>query len=197
MEVMEVVGLVVAVAVVALVYAIHSGLFHKVTVTTGAPPIGKFLGAYRDYRGPYRESGQTFRALGAVCPDRKCFGIWYDDPDTVPPEKLRWITGAIVAEGDEKPDPETVKALQDKGYKLQEFPAVARAVRTSYPFVNTLSIILAVGRVYGALADYIKTRGLEAGPFVDVYDRGNTVSHFMAPLELHDNFYVPEVKAPS
>ncbi|CAH1247612.1 TEX264 [Branchiostoma lanceolatum] len=191
-----IIGLIVAVVVGILVYAIHSGLFHKVTVTTGAPPIGKFTGAYKHFRGPYRDSGATFRAVGRICPDKKCFGVWYDDPDLVPPAKLRWITGAIVAEGDQKPDPETVTALQNKGYKIQDFPGVARAVKTSYPFVTTLSIFLAVMRVYSALDDYIKTRGLEAGPFVDVYDRANSVSHFMAPLEHHDLFYVPEVKKP-
>ncbi|XP_078585725.1 testis-expressed protein 264 homolog [Branchiostoma floridae x Branchiostoma japonicum] len=197
MVVALVVGIVVAVVAVVLVYAIHSGLFHKVTVTTGAPPIGQFTGAYKHYRGPYRNAGPTFRALGDICPDRKCFGIWYDDPDSVAPENLRWITGAIVAEGDEKTDPETVKALQVKGYKLQDFPEVARAVKTSYPFVNTLSIILAVRKVYIALSDYIKTRGLAAGPFIDVYDQVQAVSHFMAPLEHHQLFYVPEVKVSS
>ena len=45
--------------------------------------------------------------------------------------------------------------LEKYGYKFASFPAIDYAVQTSFPFNSTISIIVAVMRVYPALSEYI------------------------------------------
>ena len=46
----------------------------------------------------------------------------------------------------------------DHGFKELVLPAVDFAVLTTFPFNNTVSIFIAVARVYPKLAEYIKVR---------------------------------------
>jgi len=74
----------------------------------------------------------------------------------VPAEKLRWAVGSILAEGNETPDAELVKLFEGHGFKLFNFPAVAQAVSTTFPYNTFLSIYIAVFRVYSALGKYME-----------------------------------------
>lgn len=72
----------------------------------------------------------------------------------VPSEKLRWAVGSIIAEGDEKPDEETVKLFEQHGFKLFNLPAVSKVVKTTFPYSTSLSCYIYVFRVYSAVGKY-------------------------------------------
>lgn len=64
----------------------------------------------------------------------------------------------ILSEGDSGPDEAHLKTYLDHGFKEVVLPAVDHAVLTTFPFNNTVSIFIAVARVYPKFAEYIKVR---------------------------------------
>ncbi|GCB63278.1 hypothetical protein scyTo_0014608 [Scyliorhinus torazame] len=78
-------------------------------------------------------------------------------------DKLRYIAGSILSEGDEKPSEELVKLFEKFGFKIISFPEVTHVVMTSFPFTTFLSLLIAMYRVYPVLNNYIKAAGL-SGP---------------------------------
>lgn len=84
------------------------------------------------------------------------------------------------------------KVLTENGYKLITFPAISHAVTTTFPFKNSVSIYLAVAKVYPKLTEYVSEKKLFAHPFIELYDED--IIHFVAPLSQQDDFYVPESK---
>lgn len=93
------------------------------------------------------------------------------------PQKLRYIVGIILAEGsDATVVPEHKQLLEENGYQFATFPAIDHAVQTSFPFNSTISIIVAVMKVYPALREYI-------GVFV--FQLFCIASSFSLPLLIH------------
>ena len=64
----------------------------------------------------------------------------------------------VLSEGTHTPDEAHLKTYLDHGFKEVVLPAVDHAVLTTFPFNNTVSIFIAVARVYPKLAEYIKVR---------------------------------------
>merc|ERR1712226_488069 len=77
-----------------------------------------------------------------------------------------------------------------KEKEYSEDSSVIPMVTCVFPFVNTLSILIAVKRVYPALTQYIKEHKLTARPFMEYCHDGNM--HFLVPCADHDRFTVPE-----
>ena len=73
-------------------------------------------------------------------------------------EDLRWAVGCVVSEGGSTPSPTLKKALEETGYRDVDFPAAQKAVQTTFPWRNTLSIYIAVMRVWKALVKYQTVR---------------------------------------
>lgn len=78
----------------------------------------------------------------------------------VPGEKCRYAVGALLSEGGVKVEPELKERMKAEGYNIIELPAVTNCVKSSFPYVNTMSIMIAVWRVYPKLSEYIKVRSL-------------------------------------
>ncbi|XP_025106586.1 testis-expressed protein 264-like [Pomacea canaliculata] len=169
---------------------VYSGLFEKVEVGAGKPPIGEAVIAYKFARGPYKEAGPLFTEVCKIAPKNKCLGIYYDDPKTVEASCLRYIVASVLSEGGGEVDEELKKKFEEEGFKVISLPEVDYAVRTTFPHVSTLSIFIAISKVYPQLAEYIKEHKLCAHPFLEIY-QDNTI-YFMAPLSKHEDFYVPE-----
>ncbi|GAB6020356.1 hypothetical protein CHUAL_003066 [Chamberlinius hualienensis] len=175
-------------------YLIYSGLLEPIEIRAGKPPFKNLLIAYKFSRGPYKNAGALFTECYNLAPDLRCIGVYYDDPKEVDAKNLRYVVGSIIAEGDdaEKDDTnEYVKLMSSKGFKFAQLPSVSHSINVKFPFKNTLSIFLAVWRVYPRLADYIKEKSLCAHPMIEVYE--DDVIHIVAPLAKQDEFYVPEV----
>ncbi|XP_041048240.1 testis-expressed protein 264 homolog [Carcharodon carcharias] len=172
--------------------ALYSGLLFKVSVRSGPPPIRAFTLAYKYKQGPYREAGRLFTKITSIAPKLSSVGIYYDDPKQESEEKLRYVAGSILSEGDEKPSEELIKLFEKFGFKIISFPEVTHVVMTTFPFTTFLSLLIAMYRVYPVLNNYIKERKLCAHPCLEIY-RGDLI-YFMCPLARQGDFYVPELK---
>lgn len=49
-----------------------------------------------------------------------------------------------------------VKTFTDHKYKVSSFPAAQTVVHTTFPFKGMLSVVIAIRRVYSALASYLE-----------------------------------------
>ena len=78
--------LLIATIFVAVVY---SGLFTKITVGAGKPPIENVTIAYKYSTGPYKNCGQFFTEVVSLAPKQRGIGIYYDDPKQVS-KALSW-----------------------------------------------------------------------------------------------------------
>ncbi|XP_053648684.1 testis-expressed protein 264 homolog isoform X2 [Cherax quadricarinatus] len=173
---------------------VHSGLFIPVDVKTCKPNIGEVYIAYKFARGPYKESGTLFTQVHTLLPEYRTIGVYYDDPKMRQSHKLRYIVGVILSENGSPVTPEHRKLLEENGYEFATFPAIDHAVQTTFPFNSTISIIVAVMKVYPALREYVELRSLCAHPFLEVYDNQRSEIIFIGPLARQDDFYVPEVQ---
>ncbi|KAK3874977.1 hypothetical protein Pcinc_020127 [Petrolisthes cinctipes] len=184
--------LVVLITIIGLL--IHSGIFEPVEVRTCKPDIGEVYIAYQFARGPYKESGALFTQIHTLLPEYRTVGVYYDNPKMKQPQKLRYIVGVILAENGSRVDPDHRKLLEENGYRFATFPAIDHAVQASFPYKSTISIVVAIMKVYPALREYVETRSLCAWPFLEVYDckRGEII--FIGPLAQQDDFCVPEVQ---
>lgn len=175
-----------------LAVAVYSGLLVEVAVRSGPPPVRALTLAYKYKQGPYREAACVFTESTSIGPKLSCIGVYYDDPQQVPEEKLRYIVGSILSEGDEKPSEELVKLYEQFGFRIFSFPEVTHVVMTTFPFMTFLSLLLATYRVYPVLNNYIKERKLCAHPCLEIY-RGELI-YYVCPLARQSDFYVPELK---
>uniref|UniRef100_A0A3P9JM06 Testis expressed 264, ER-phagy receptor n=1 Tax=Oryzias latipes TaxID=8090 RepID=A0A3P9JM06_ORYLA len=61
-------------------YILYSGLFTKVTVRTGCPPIKRITFAYKFKVGAYKNCGSLFREAHSIGPKLLLIGVFYTDP---------------------------------------------------------------------------------------------------------------------
>ena len=85
--------------VCSAIYVIRSGLFVKVEVKTVEPKRGSLVVAYKVGRGPYSGAGELFTDVCSLILTREHIGIYYDDPEAVAAQDLRYAVGVILAEG--------------------------------------------------------------------------------------------------
>ncbi|XP_033114688.1 testis-expressed protein 264-like [Anneissia japonica] len=181
--------------VTVLFFLFYSGLLNPIRFKAGKPPVGRLHVGYKFGRGEYSSVGlgEHFTEISKLAPSTyRCFGMYYDNPERVPSDKLRYIVGVILSEGDEEPDKELKEKLLSYGYSFYSFPEVTNMVYTTFPNTSFLSVTIAIQRVYPAFSSYIEDNGLSAHPLFEIY--GKDLMYFMAPLAKQDEFIVPEAK---
>jgi len=171
-------------------YIVQAGLFAKIDVKTIEPKDGAMVVAYKSARGPYKGAGEIFTDICSIIMNRDHIGIYYDDPDAVAGNDLRYAVGTILATGSEEPDPAELELVSKHGFKIAHFPKPNYVVLAEFPFTNTLSIYMGIFRVYPKLKEYIATHGLCAYPALEIYT-SNKIK-FMMPLSKQEDFFVPE-----
>ncbi|XP_012680253.2 testis-expressed protein 264 homolog [Clupea harengus] len=184
--------LVLSVLLMVVGYVVYSGLFSKIIILTGSPPMRNITFAYKFRQGPYKDCGVLFTESSKLGPKLSTIGVFYDDPKKVPGPLCRYAVGSILTEAGSAPCAETQLRYQEAGFRLFSFPEVTHAVCASFPHRTPLSVFLGVQRVYPQLDTYIKKRQLCAHPFLEVYS--GQLIHYMSPLARQDGFYVPEVR---
>merc|ERR1712096_602221 len=140
--------------------------------------------------GPYKDAGEIFTESFCLLPDREQLGIYYDDPEGMQASQLRCAVGPVLAKGNSKPVPEEMEKMVKNGFKIAHLPKPSYVVTASFPFTTTLSIFLAIYKVYPRLRDYIAERNLCAYPAMEVYTDSAII--FMMPLSRQDEFFVSE-----
>jgi len=171
-------------------YLSYSGLFHSVTVATCETKYGPLTFAYKTHTGPYKNVGEIFTESFCVVPDREQLGIYYDDPEGVSPDQLRAAVGPILAIGEDRADPAEMEKCIKEGFKIAHLPKSSFVVTATFPFRSTLSIFLAIYKVYPKLRDYISDRNLCAYPALEVYTDKEII--FIMPLSRQEEFFVSE-----
>ncbi len=125
-----------------------------------------------------------FTEAFSLLPANKTLGIYYDDPESVPESDLRYAVGSIVTTEAE------TETMTKNGFKIAKLPRPEFVVGASFPFRTTISIYLAIFKVYPALKRYIAARGLCAYPAAELYDDHEI--RFMMPLSRQEEWFVPE-----
>ena len=67
----------------------------------------------------------------------------------------RYIVGVILSDGTFKLDPEIQKKMESAGFKVTEWPTVKTCVQATFPYMNIISIFIAVRKVYPKLSRFI------------------------------------------
>lgn len=137
---LKIVAVIVVVLVVALVgLAFYLGLFNSVTIEKAV--TGPYQIACLDHIGPYKDICKKIQGVKKLLDDQgivpvTACGIYYDDPKSVPSDKLR-SKGGFIIEGDVKseiieklnvPQQEVIVA------KVKAHPAIA-PIKT-FPKIN-------------------------------------------------------------
>ena len=166
------------IAVVFATFA-YSGLFAKVTFEQ--KEMGPFVVAYMDHVGDYSkikepmdEVYEELKSEGIVC--TKGVGVYFDDPKKTEKENLKSYAGCLL-EGDALSE---VSDLQTK-MKIYQLEKGKFAV-SSFPYKNTLSIIIGVMRVYPKMSEYISENKLNSAEIVEIYDMENQVIFYLMPI---------------
>lgn len=122
------------------------------------------------------------------------FGIYYDNPKEMKDQNLCRSTIGLIVNPGEMSKVETF-LNNYPSYRSTLLPST-RCLSVHFPFVNKLSFILLVSKVYPKLAKYIEEKKLENTPlimeiyhFLSEYDKYVQV---LAPLENADNFLIWE-----
>ena len=71
----------------------------------------------------------------------------------MPVDERRYAVGMIV---DEIKDRELIERMQKDNYKIFKLPQSVQSIYTTFPFINVLSIFIAITRVYYRLTSYIQ-----------------------------------------
>ena len=176
--------------ITVLGYVSYSGIWSSIIVSTSETEYGPMTMAYKTTVGPYKDAGEFFTESFCLLPDREQLGIYYDDPEGMPANQLRCAVGPVLAKGTEKPVPAEMEKMVKNGFKIVHLPKPSYVVMASFPFSTTLSIFLAIYKVYPRLRDYIAQRNLCAYPAMEIYTDNTIV--FMMPLSRQDEFFVSE-----
>ena len=83
MSLLAATGAVAAVAVPAFGYAVYSGLFTSINISTGPPPVKNLVILYKFYKGAYSNAGKGFKEVTKLASTQRCVGIYYDNPNQV------------------------------------------------------------------------------------------------------------------
>jgi len=170
-------------------YLVVSGLLTKIKVTTGDSKYGPLVIAYKPEVGPYKQAGQLFTESYCLLPHRVQIGIYYDDPEAVAEYDLRYAVGSVLSNGEESPSKEEMDLMVSHGFQIFNIPKANFVVTTTFPFRTTVSIYVAIFRVYPKLRRYISERNLCAYPAIEIYADQEIV--FIMPLSRQEEFFVP------
>ncbi|MFH1369091.1 MAG: GyrI-like domain-containing protein [Elusimicrobiota bacterium] len=171
-------GALVLIGLGVVLFLGYAGFFHNVAVTEGV--AGPYTLVYQKASGPYQNCAKPMDEVYKWLKDNKIetakgFGIYFDNPQTVPQDKLRYIAGCIVD------DKTKLKGLKTD-FIIKNFKAT-KSVIAVFPFKNTMSIIAGVMKVYPAITKYAAGKKLPPNAVMEIYDTpGKTITYVM-PVE--------------
>ncbi|KAH7700897.1 TAT-4.2 protein [Aphelenchoides avenae] len=184
-----------------------SGFFDKVEVSVvEKPPTisqSSVTVFYKHHIGSYANVTKILNEALDILPSgpKKTFGIFYDNPDTVSPERCQSAIGCIFsADGKDLYEANYASQLTRWGFERMVIPAVQRAVHTRQRFSGIFSIWHLTRHVYPKINEFIKSERLETRFAMEIYEHGDGTSgghvDVILPLDHIDEFLVPEYLTP-
>lgn len=151
----------IALAVTCFLALCYFGLFESISVKTGESPynLGGKKFVYKVYKANSASIGNSFTKLTALLSPFK-------EPTLVPvlitqplgSKSTKSLLGVLFeAENDE-----FEKLLLSKDYKIMTLPQVDHVVSATFPNKGSISVVIALKRVYPLITDYIKVLKLIA-----------------------------------
>ena len=127
---------------------------------------------YRYMTGDYALSGEVMDEVYNVLKDdygvltTKGFGIYFDNPRQVAKDSLRYEAGCILSGADSE-----MIASIDERYEIKMLPK-GEYLTTSFPYKGKASVIVAIMKVYPAMARYFEKNGMldRYGAVMEIYD---------------------------
>jgi len=160
---------------------VHAGLFESVVVAD--QETGPYTFVYQDHVGSYYKVGPTMDEVyqGLVrmgIETNRGAGIYYDNPQEVPEDKLRSEVGSIL----EEKDLDKVKEIK-KTFKVREIPR-QRSIVVEFPIKNKLSYMIAPAKVYKEVNVLWQEQSYPQYEYaIEIYDIPNKTITFIMPIE--------------
>ncbi|MFC1501142.1 hypothetical protein ACFL58_01675 [Elusimicrobiota bacterium] len=164
-----------------MVFLWYMDMFSKPVISERV--IGPYTIAYEDYMGPYKNTGKVFETvynnlMADGIETTKGLGIYYDDPQKVPAEKLRSRCGSVVEEND---IPKLM--LMEKKYNIATINQ-AQSVVIEFPIKNNLSYMMGPMKNYPVLTKYAKAREYQLNSLAyELYDIPNKKIYFIMEIK--------------
>ena len=152
------------------------GTFNKVWIKDSS--TGPYKLVYQDVTGPYQNVQQPmdevyYYLLENEIETSRGAGIYLDQPQEVPAEKLRSKVGTLI----EAKDFDKLQEL-DLPYQVIDISKASR-IKSDFVYRNPFSFIIAVMRVYPTLRNYFHDHQLVGGPVMQIYDMTNSKIEFV------------------
>jgi len=146
---------------------------------------GPYTIAYERFVGPYKDTGAVYMRVNSSLEAEgvktlRGIGIYYDDPNSTPSDKLRSDNGCVIEETDLKRLPELKKKFNIEVVKRQY------SVVTEFPITGPLSFMLGPVKGYPALMRYAKEKGLKWAKGmmpIEYYDFPSKKIYYMMGVE--------------
>ena len=156
----------------------YMGMFSKITVTE--KEMGSYTYAFESFTGPYSDTGAVFDKVNAELSaagiiNETGIGVYYDNPATVDPSKLRSDCGSIIAEADAV----KVKKLKDLSVGTL---AKTMFMVAEFPVKNSLSYMMGPMKVYSSIAAYMKDKNYKPAPGIEIYEMKNNRILYLMPV---------------
>jgi len=169
--------IIIAILVIALLLLLgYMGLFSKTVVTE--KEMGPYMLVYQSFVGPYQQTGKIFSEVsnklkidGIIT--EKGIGIYYDNPQVVPSDKLRSDCGSVI-EGnnllllEKVKDKYQVKNIDKKNCLVAEFP-----------IKNSFSYMLGAMKTYPTLMKYAKDKNYKIELAYELYDMPAKMAYYV------------------
>ncbi len=164
--------IIVSISIIILLGYVYLSGFKTLKIRTES--LGGEIIVYKEIRGDYKQSGQVMDDVYYTLLNEhkletfKGVGIYFDNPQDTPKDKLRSIAGCVI----EKADYDRLKDIPSE-YRTAEL-SEQECISTSFPYRGKLSVLLSIMKVYPALAKYATKNGLDPNAAVmEIYDIPN------------------------
>ncbi len=172
MKILKILGIFLLVIITGgALFLWYSGAFS--TIEIEERDEGPFYVVGIERVGNYQESGiymdSVYNKLIEIdVKTTKGFGIYWDNPNDVPPEECKSMVGCIVNEQD------TVRKREIEKLNLVfQRVGVTKCVAVDYPYKNMVSMVFGIIRVYPKISEYLKENNLSPTVSMEIYDEEN------------------------
>lgn len=165
------------ICIVGGVFLVLCGFFYTPQAKQGE--TGPYYYAYEDFTGSYSRTYPVFSRVYAKLNDAGIknsigIGIYYDDPETVPAEKLRSSCGSVIDKADEA---KAAAAGLKTGYIGR-----TKSVIVEFPVRINFAYMFAPRKIYPVLKKYLKENNIQNGAPYEIYDVANKKMMTVIPI---------------